>query len=415
MRKTLLVMRNEIRATLRRRAFVIFALGLPLVMGLVAVGFGLANRGGATLPEDLTAPPPDESASATVQEGYVDPGALIQTLPQGLDPGWLDEYPSEAAAQAALDAGEIGGYYLIPADYVASGAITYVRQEYNPLRGELRTDELRWLLAANLLGDEALAARLRQPLQVEVTSLAPPEEGAAEENWLVELLPTLMAMILYMAIIIPAGTLVNAVTDEKKNRVMEVLMSSLSSEQMITGKVLALALLGLVQLALWLGTLVAVANFGGGALDVPPGFAVPNRLLLWSLVYGVLGYAMYGAQMAGVGALAPDVKDTRGASLVVLAPLILVYMFLTIIVINPDGLFAIVMSLFPLTSPVAMIARMTQTAVPAWQVVLAAGLQLLAAIGIVRLVARLFRAQYLLSGQPFSIGGFYRAMLGRAV
>jgi ABC-2 type transport system permease protein len=124
---------------------------------------------------------------------------------------------------------------------------------------------------------------------------------------------------------------------------------------------------------------------------------------------------MYGAQMAGVGALAPDVKDTRGASLVVLAPLILVYMFLTIIVINPDGLFAIVMSLFPLTSPVAMIARMTQTAVPAWQVVLAAGLQLLAAIGIVRLVARLFRAQYLLSGQPFSIGGFYRAMLGRAV
>jgi hypothetical protein len=61
-----------------------------------------------------------------------------------------------------------------------------------------------------------------------------------------------------------------------------------------------------------------------------------------------------------------------------------------------------------------MIARMTQTAVPLWQATLAAVLQLLAAILIVRMVARLFRAQHLLSGQPFSVQHYFRVLLGRA-
>jgi ABC-2 type transport system permease protein len=77
-------------------------------------------------------------------------------------------------------------------------------------------------------------------------------------------------------------------------------------------------------------------------------------------------------------------------------------------------LLALVLSLFPLTSPVGMIARMTQTTVPLWQAVLAAALQLLTATLIVRMVARLFRAQMLLSGQPISMKRLLVALGGRA-
>ncbi len=413
MKKTVLVMFHEIRATLGRKTFVLLAFGLPLLMGVIVLIVMAVNRDASSSPAASTG---TEAFNAAQQmaEGYVDEGGLIKVLPADIPSGWLTEYPDEAAAQAALEAEEITAYYIIPADYVETGDIAYVTLRHNPISDRVNTDGMEWILLTNLLGDVELAAEVWNPLDVQVTALESVEPEAAEESWIVELFPTLMVLILYMVILMPASSLVNAVTDEKKNRVMEVLMSSLSSGQMITGKILALGLLGLLQTALWVGILWAVVRFGGRPLDIPAGFAVPTGLLVWSFVYGLLGYAMYGAQMAGLGALVPDLKDARGASLVVLSPLIVVYMFAVGIFVAPDGPLALVMSLFPLTSPVGMIARMTQVAVPLWQAALAAALQLLAAILIVRLAARLFRAQHLLSGQPFSIQRYFRALLGRA-
>ena len=157
-----------------------------------------------------------------------------------------------------------------------------------------------------------------------------------------------------------------------------------------------------------------IVTLGGHPLKIPAGFELPPQLLIWSLVYFLLGYGMYGALLAGVGALAPDVKDAKGASFMVMSPLIAVYVFVIVIITNPNGLIALLVSLFPLTSPVGMIARMTAGEVPWWQLALAAALQLLAAIFIVRLVERLFRAQHLLSGQPFNVPRFMRALAGRA-
>jgi ABC-2 type transport system permease protein len=412
MRKTIHVMRHEIRSTLRRKSFLILALGLPLMLALIALVVGVANRDAT--PEAVLGALGAGDTEAPEPEGYVDEGGLIRDLPADVPEGWLRQYPDEDAAQAALQAGEIDAYYLIPADYVRTGEITYVRLRYSPLSDKIHSDWMEWVLLYNLVGDADLAAQVWDPLEVEVMALAPDDPVAREGNWFVELFPTIMTLTLYLAILIPSGMLVNAVTDEKKNRIMEVLMSSVSPYQMIAGKIVALGILGLLQLAVWIGMVWLVARFGGRSLNIPAGAGVPGDMLVWALVYGLLGYAIYGAQMAGVGALAPDLKDARTVTFIIMVPLIVVYMFLMAIVLAPDGPFAVVVSLFPLTSPVAMIARMTRTTVPLWQAALAAVLQLLAAILIVRLAARLFRAQYLLSGQGFSVMGFYRALLGRA-
>ena len=413
MRKTLLVMLSEIRTTLGRKTFLILALGMPLVLGIVALIVMAVNRDASSaLAESVSTGRID--ATQQMAEGYVDQGGLIDVLPADVPSGWLTQYPDEAAAQAALEVEEIGAYYIIPADYLESGEVVYVTLQHNPISDRVNADGIERILLLNLLGDAELADDVWNPLDVKVTALESAESEAAEESWIVELFPTLMVLLLYMVILMPASVLVNAVTDEKKNRVMEVLMSSLSPGQMITGKILALGLLGLLQTALWFGVLWAVVRFGGRPLKIPAGFTVPTQLLVWSFVYGLLGYAMYGAQMAGLGALAPDIKDVRGASFIILSPLIVVYMFAVGIFVAPDGPLALVMSLFPLTSPVGMIARMTQVTVPLWQLVLAAVLQALAAILIVRTVARLFRAQHLLSGQPFSVKRFFGALLGRA-
>lgn len=415
MSKTGTVLVNEIRTALTRKAFVAVALGLPLLAGLVVLVIIFFRRDAASTAGTATG----VRAEMPETVGYVDPGKLIQTIPSDLPDGWLMPYPDVARAQAALAEGEVGAYYVIPADYVESGELTYIRRDYQFL-SDAKPDHSRimWVLLVNLFGgDEAQAGIAWQPLDVEWQELTSPQasvEGAAGESWITELLPNLMAFLLYMAILLPAGTLVSAVTDEKKNRVLEILLTSVSPGQLIAGKILALGLLGILQTLLWAGVLWMVVSLGGQTLNIPPGFSIPVGLLVWCIIYSLLGYAIYGAQMAGLGALAPEVKDTSGASLVVMTPLILVYTVLVIIVKQPNGILSIVLSLFPLTSPVAMIARLTATQVPVWQPALAAGLQLLTSILIVRAVARLFRAQVLLSGQPFSLKTYGRTLLGRS-
>jgi ABC-2 type transport system permease protein len=415
MKKTLMVMGHELRATLARKAFVAISLGLPLLVGAVVLAIILIRQDtGSPSPASVGAGMADTPEAV----GYVDAGQLIQAIPSDVPSGWLVPYPDAASAQAALEGGKIGAYYIISADYLESGDLTYVQRGYQ-LLSDTKPDHgrMEWVLLVNLFGgDGAEAAGAWRPLEVDWQQLPSPqasEGGGAGDSWMAELLPNLLAFLLYMAILIPASTLVSTVTDEKKNRVMEILLSSLSSGQLIGGKILALGLLGLLQTSLWVGILWSVARLGGQALNLPPGFAIPPLLLLWCFVYSLLGYAMYGSQMAGLGALAPDVKDTSAPTMVVLAPLILVYMFLVVIVQRPDSALSVALSLFPLTSPVAMMARMTATHVPVWQSVLAAALQLLTSILIVRAVARLFRAQTLLSGQPFSLRAYGNALIGR--
>jgi len=415
--KTLLVMRNEIRTTLSRKAFTIFAFGVPLAVGLAALVIVFINRDAGSAPTPNAGP--TNGGVDIVAEGYIDPSALIRTLPNDVAPDAFIPYPDEASALAALDTGEIRAYYVIPFDYLRSGQLTQVRKEYDPLSDEgYGSERMEWVLLYNLFGaDEQAASRAWRPLDVHWQQVPSPEassQGADSDSWVNQLLPNLMAFALYIVIIMPASTLVAAVTDEKKNRVMEVLVSSVSPGQLIGGKIIALGLLGLLQIVLWVGVLWAVVSFGGQPLNIPPGFSVRTELLFWIIAYALLGYAMYGAQMAGLGALVPDIKDSRGASVVILVPLIVVYVFLAVIVEMPNSLFAVAMSFFPLTSPVAMIARLTVTEVPTWQPVLAAVLQLLTAIAIVRLAARLFRAQILLSGQRFTLAAVGNALSDRS-
>jgi ABC-2 type transport system permease protein len=149
-------------------------------------------------------------------------------------------------------------------------------------------------------------------------------------------------------------------------------------------------------------------------LGIPISFNFPTELLLWAGIYSVTGYLMYGSLMAGLGAMAPDIKDTRSASMIILSPFIVTYMFLVAIIEVPNGVIATVLSYFPLSSPIAMLTRMTVIDVPIWQPILALILQLLAVLVILRLVARLFRAKILLSGQPFTVKGFVGVLFGRA-
>ena len=411
MKKTLLVLRHEIFTVVSRPSFLFGMFGIPLLGALVFFVAGRINQnqGAQSVVQQIVTSPPEQLAG-----GYVDQAGIIQMLPPGLPEGMLLAYPDEAAARAALDAGEIGDYYIVPPDYIASGEIIQVRPDFNPLSGMSQSDVFGWVLRVNLLeGDAQLAALSNGPLDLQETNISPlPQRD--ENNILTFFLPYSVTMIFYIVILGAASLLLSSVTKEKESRIMEVLMVSVTPQQLLTGKIIGLGVVGLLQTIVWVGTGQALLAASGSTFNLPETFQLPPSFLAWGLVFFLLGYAVYASLMAGLGALVPNLREASQATIVVILPLIVPLFLINMLIELPHGSISTAMSLFPLTAPVVMMTRLSAGGVPAWQPPLAALLTALTAVLVLRAVAGMFRAQALLSGQPFSVKLFFKALAGKA-
>ena len=154
-----------------------------------------------------------------------------------------------------------------------------------------------------------------------------------------------------------------------------------------------------------------VFRIGGATLRLPPCFSLPISLLIWGIIFFILGYAIYATMMAGAGALTPKLSQYTSVYFVVSSPLLIAYFFSLMLAMRPHSTLAVVLSIFPLSAPIMMITRLTVGNVPLWQPMTAVVLSILMAVLIIRAVARMFRTQMLLSGQPFSIQRYLKALM----
>lgn len=409
MRKSILVLRNEFVTVVSRPSFLLMAFGLPLIAFLVFVGAGWLGRSGGGGGGSVSG-----TGMFTFRpEGLVDEAGIVRTLPADTPPGALRIFPDEESARQAMQAGEVGAYYRIPRDYLETGKVYLIDPDARPLISGGQTWILRWALMVNLLGGDAeLAARVRSPMDVTATALsAAPQRDAESEAafWI----PYAVTLIFYFVIIFSAGLLLNSISKEKQNRVMEILMASASPREMLVGKITGLGLAGLTQTVVWVVTGYTLLRLGGQTLNIPPSLQPTPSVLLWGIVFFLLGYALYASLMAALGALVPNLREASQATISVIWPLLLPLFFINALIQEPDGALAVAMALIPFTSPVAMMTRLAAGGVPLWQPALAAAVLALTVAFVVRAVARMFRAQTLLSGQAFSVGRFWGALLGR--
>ena len=400
MKKTLLVIRHEIITTLTRRSFQLSAFGIPLVSALI---FGIVSLLNRSAPQAVGNILGSNQPGTQPQEGYVDQSGIISTASADEKDNGLISFPDEATAGAALQSGEISAYYIVPQDYLATGQVIYVRPDFNPLSAFDRADQMRALLHTSLVGgNKELVALIEQPMNLQVTVLKPMTERD-RDNPLTFFIPYGVSMVYYIAILMSASFLLSSVTKEKENRVLEILMSSVSPRQLLAGKIIGLGLIGLLQNLLWVGMGYGLLRLSGRTFDIPAAFQLPPAVLAWGVVFFLLGYAVYASLMAAVGALVPNLREASQATIVVIAPMFIPLFFISILIESPDGLLATALSLVPLTAPVTMMLRLAATSVPLWQVTLSAVLLAITAFWIIRTVAGLFRAQTLLAGQPFSL------------
>jgi len=396
MRNVFLVIKHEITSMLGKRSFWIMTFLFPLLMIGLNVGVQIVSQRAFEAEEEAT---PSTGAQTT---GYVDQAGVIERIPEGIPPQALQSFPNEEAARAALEAGELARYYVVPADVVDQGDVTLVEGTFAPFQSLTRQGLFEYVLTANLTGDAKLASRLMSPLAgVEAQSLAP--EGAArDDSPLAFLVPFATMFIFFFTLTMSSGWMLQSVSKEKETRTAEVLLVSLRPRELMLGKALGLGVLALFQIAVWAGGGVLLLDQAPEIWEAAGNYALPPGFLAWMLAYFVLGYLMYASVLGAIGALAPNAREGAQFTFIVLLPLMIPLWLNTAFTQDPHGGLATFLSLFPPSAPTSMATRLAAGGVPVWQ--LAAGLAGLAATAyvFVLLSARLFRADTLLSDASLS-------------
>lgn len=409
MNKMLLVLKNEFRTVVLRKSFFLSLILVPLIGSIIFAIFGtFGGDQSSSAIGRLLAPP----AKVTL-EGLVDQSGLIKSMPESSEKD-IKLFADEAAANAALKAEEIASYFILPPDFLETGQATYLRIDFNPLGGMSKSGVLEWVVRYNLLADEPLLfSRVQQPYTLDVTYISQ-QPVRDTGNFLSFMVPYIVTMLFYIVILTSASMMLSSITNEKENRVMEVLMTSMTPTQMLAGKIIALGLAGLLQTVVWSGYGYLMLVLSRSSIPELASYAITPTLLVWGVVFFLLGYGIYAALMAGIGALVPNLREASQATTIVILPLIVPLFFLTSLAEKPNGPISLFLSLFPFTSPITMMARLSTANVPWWQ--LAISIALLAATSylLIRAVAGMFRAQRLLSGQSFNLKLFLNALLGKA-
>jgi ABC-2 type transport system permease protein len=425
MRKIILILRHEVITALTRPGYLLFAFGIPLLGMLIFLGVKL-TRGEEPVEDNALA---DQGSTELKVEGFVDNSGIIQIIPEDLPPDILLPFTDELQALEALQAGDISAYYIIPEDPVESGEFIYVHPNKSPFSSEGQDWVMFWTLMVNMLdGDVELASRIWNPMDLKITNLDPApqvdrytEEDCSrpgyqcESNALVQMLPFGVVILFFIFTSVSSGQLLTNITKEKQNRMMEVLMLSVDPREMLAGKIIGLGIVSILQVTFWVVTMFIMLKVGGDTLNLPANFSIPSTVLFWWLLLFLLGYAITACLMGGIGALVPDTKAANQGSWLVLLPLFVGYFFAVTPLgqQDPHGVVSTLLSIFPLTAPVVMIMRVTIGNVPIWQLLLTVLLMMGTVVLIIRSVARMFRAQTLLSGQPFSVSRYFRALVGQ--
>ncbi len=379
MKKLWLVFKHEYIRRVKTRGFVFAVLSMPL---LVVLAILMAVVSVSMQTNKLPA-------------GYVDLSGVFNQAQieqeSGLVIGKIDliAYEQMQTGEEALASDQIQALFLIQADYLQSGQVIIYANE---TPGENAYDRMNEFIKSNLIADESAAVknRIEKGSNFTVRSLDGSRQ-ASMRDWFVTLFPFLTGLIFIIVINISGGYLLQSIVDEKENRTMEVIITSVSPEQLMYGKILGNLSVGLTQLLIWilfaalgLAGMQTIYHFGQTSAISPEQIGILAGIIL-------PGFILIAALMTLVGVSVTDMREAQQVSLLFTLPMVAPYWFAGAVLQHPENVLSTILSIFPLTAVVTMPLRISISSVPPWQFLLAAALMWAAAAGSLSLAARSFR------------------------
>jgi len=400
MRNTWLIIRREYLERVRTRAFIVSTILLPAFMfGVTILPSMLASRKSKSARHIVVAASDQSVADAIAKQlsskdndGNYQPETRIATQ------------ATQQELSQALSSGAIDGYLWVTDDAIASGQVTFTASNTSDFveSGELRAAVNSGVRRARLQArgiSPADADEILKSVMVESVRM----EGGKQKSagGIGSFFAAFgLAFTLYMMLIMYGMATMRSVLEEKTSRVMEVMLSSVTSKELMAGKILGVGAVGLTQIAVWVVFLIGIS---GSTLVSSPelreNLSIPLGILIFLPVFFVLGYMLYSSLYAALGAMVNSEQEAQQFQWFVTMPLIIPIVTMTAVIRQPDSAMSIWMSMVPFFSPILMYVRMVSHTPPLWQIVLSIALLLATTYLVVALCSRIYRVGILMYGK----------------
>lgn len=397
MNKVWLIAINEYKKNVFKKSFILVLLSVPLFISF-SVGMGI-------LFESF------ENNNNPI--GYVDHSGVLENptpgpVDENMDPIEIVAFGSEQEAQQSLESNEIQAYFVIQQDYVQSLSAELV---YAKEPGRNATQQFYDFLQTNLLSDLPIEQAHLLARGSEMTIRTPdgsrefPEGGPP----LGIIIPLLISFAFVILLLTSSGYLMDGIVLERENRMMEVIMTSVSSIQMVVGKVIGIVGINFTQLAVWILFGILAIFLGGEVFEMA---WFQNVELDWLGLFMVVAiaipsYIIAAALMFTVGSMVAQAQDAQAIGPLVFLTFMLPMYAILPIGNEPNGSIAVSMSLIPFTSLTTIALRNLLIAIPLWQFFLSFVIQTTIATFALWLASQAFRLGMLRYGQRIRLGEIF--------
>ncbi len=367
------------------------------VLGLLAIGV-------VQLVSAIIEPPEVETTTI----GYVDEiGGFNQYTTQG--PIELVRYDTQDDATAAMLKADVPEYFVISTPYTSMGVINRYTMEKQLETPPGTSAAIKRFLTSNVLSGKVPQETIdlvEAPLRLMTTRLTETGAVATEQGGFGNLLvPGIFSLLLALSLNFFASYMVQGLGEEKESRLIEVLLSSVTTRQLLVGKVLGLGVAGLVQVVVWLVSAplllnLASSTFGGFFSTIQ----IPGNFIFLGIIYFVLGYLLFAALSAGVGAISPNAREGQQLSLIYSMFAIVPLWFSSLLMMFPKSPIWTVLTIFPVTAPVEAMLRLGVSDIPAWELATSIVVLGLSIIGVLFISIKVFRIYLLMYGKRPGLG-----------
>lgn len=398
MNKTLTIALRELIWNIKRKEFIFMTFGLPFFMiALMIIPFVIGifslpqsqNIGYVDSTGKLEIPPDVPTTISDIEDN-----PLLKKIGTPDVKYGFTEFASQVDAMDSLLRDEIDAYFIFPEDYFEKGEVFYYSKKsgFSPTA---HMSLMESILLENLLSDvpPEKAARIKNPAILKSTTLdekGKEVEGSGLTRFLV---PYFFGVLMMVSIFASSNFLLMGVVEEKESRIAEILLSSANPFQIMSGKILGLAVAGLIQVTVWLIMAAIPSVTLLSAAIITPG------IVLLAVIFFIPGYLLYSSIMASIGAISTSMREGQQIasliSLLAVIPIILAPYILE----NPNTTLSKIFTLFPFTSPIVVMLRSSVGGLPIIEMGLSLAILIVTVYVFFRLSGRVFRLGFLIYGR----------------
>ena len=381
--KTKIVAVTEFITNIKRKEFIILTFLLPLILFMSMV-YPLLFLQTVSHQRELL--------------GVVDEtGAVLPILKERYHDYNIGEIKTAVEARQLLENDSISGYIVIPKDFLKIGKASYYSKiqlsSLSPANINLERI-LSDIVIENLLLDKGIPKetidKVKNPIEMERITVT--KKGEEIETPFAFFGNYLLPLFLFMSIMNAGGYLLNGIIEEKENKVVEVLLSTISSNELLSGKILGLGGLGIVQVGIWMIGIIAVTSL----LKIPL-VSLEKGVLM--MIDFVLGYLFYSSIFAMIGSISTSTRDSQQISAIVSFFVFIPLLLFLGIVQNPNMNFIRVLGMIPPFIPTIMMMRVLLSEVPFIDIIISILILSVALVAAAKIASKMFKIGILMYGK----------------